>query len=182
MTRTDFNRNDFDQRERYPYPKAEPPRRYPQPVEKPQPNNPPALPRKSAIFMLIAAMLVVARVTIYGVVEQWGRRMQDLGAALTWGTGVAILLILLIWTIYECQHYGWLVVPGLIFLASSLLICASIYDPVLLDTGVPGKVTHPLWAAFGLTLTFLIAATPFLFRAMGFCLLLVTDPGRFIKK
>jgi hypothetical protein len=144
--------------------------------------TPPAVPRKSSIFLIIAAILVGARLLLYKVIEGWGTRAVDLGNALTMIFGVAVLVMILAWVLHESNSVGWLVAPNCVFLFVAILICAEIFDPNLLETGkCDGPVQHPGTAAAVLIFCLLFAATRLSFLAMGWLLLFVTDPRRYFK-
>jgi peptidoglycan/LPS O-acetylase OafA/YrhL len=148
-------------------------------LEKPKPAKPakPARPpKKSSIFLIIAALLVAARLLLFVVVEK--SRPTDLGVALNWAFGSAAAGMLLVWFYHDMQTEGWLVAGPLIFLAVTILICAAVFDPVLLQTGEPGPVQHPVIAAAALIACLLSAASRLICLIMAWLLIFVTNPGK----
>jgi hypothetical protein len=142
----------------------------------PRPPRPAIHPKGSSIFLIIAALLVAARLLLFEVVEK--SRPTDLGVALNWAFGSAVAGMLLVWFYHDMQTEGWLVAGPLIFLAVTILICAAVFDPVLLQTGEPGPVQHPVIAAAALIACLLSAASRMICLIMAWLLIFVTDPRK----
>lgn len=142
----------------------------------PRPAKPPAQPKQSSIFLIIAALLIAARLLLYVVVE--GSRPTDLGACLCWVFGLAVAGMIIVWFLHEIETEGWLVAGPFIFLTVTILICAAIFDPVLLQTGDPGPMEHPLIAAAALIFCLLFAASRVICLVIAWLLVFVTNPGK----
>jgi hypothetical protein len=150
--------------------------------ENPKSEKPPLQPRKSSIFLIIAALLVVARVVLFGVVEAWGTRASDVGMGTSAVLGLGMVGMILEWLAEEWRTEGWNSAGAVIFLAVGIMACIAILNPVFLETGKPGPVQHPVTAAAALIACFLLAASPVFRWIMGFLLVLVTDPWRAFQR
>jgi hypothetical protein len=147
----------------------------------PKPPKPPVQSKKSSIFLIIAALLVAARTVLFVVVEAWGTRATQLGVALNAIFGFAVLCMILLWIIYDFMVEKWIVAGSLIFLIVVILSCGACFDPILLETGQPGPVQHPVIAASGLIVSFLFAASHAFRWIMAWLLLFVTEPKRALR-
>jgi hypothetical protein len=143
-----------------------------------KPPRPPRQPKKSSIFLIIAALLLAARTALFIVVEAAGRRSPELGWVLNEAFGGAVILMILLWVIYDVMAEGWIVAGSLTFLIVATLSCCAYFDPGLVENGVPGPVQHPIVAAAALIASFLFAASHAFRWIMSWLLLLVTDPAR----
>jgi len=147
------------------------------PAPKPAPT-----PNKSTIFLIIAALEVLARLALFIVVEDWGNRANDLGVLVTTFGSIALLATVAGWANYEAQTVGWLVVPNCIFLLVATLICTSVFDPIVFENGKElGTVHDPVIAATAFILCLLFAATRLLFFAVWWLLSFITDPRKVFK-
>jgi hypothetical protein len=146
----------------------------------PRPARPTIHPKGSSIFLIIAALLVAARLLLFVVVEK--SRPTGLGVALSWAFGSAAAGMLVVWFYHDMQTEGWLVAGPLIFLAVTILICAAVFDPVLLQTGEPGPVQHPVIAAAALIACLLSAASRLIYLVMAWLLIFVTKPREAFKR
>jgi branched-subunit amino acid transport protein AzlD len=142
----------------------------------PRPLRPTVPPKKSSIFLIIAALLVAARLLLFVVVEK--SRPTDLGVALNWTFGSAVAGMLVVWFYHDMQTEGWLVAGPLIFLAVTIMICAAVFDPVLVQTGEPGPLQQPVIAAAALIACLLFAASRLICLVLAWLLIFVTDPGK----
>jgi hypothetical protein len=150
--------------------------------EKPRAPKPQKQPKRSSIFLILAAFMVSARLILYIVVENWGARASVIGLGLSAFFGFAVLCVLVLWAFSDRLTDGWIVVGTAIFLLVAILICGSIFDPVLLETGVAGPVQKPVTAAAALISCFLFAASGMTRWVMGFLLLFVTDPRKVFRR
>jgi branched-subunit amino acid transport protein AzlD len=146
----------------------------------PKAPRPSVQPKKSSIFLVIAALLVAARVLLFIVVEK--SRPTDLGGCVNWVFGSAIALMLAVWFYHDTKTERWLVAGPLIWLAATILISVSIFDPVLVQTGEFGPVQHPLIAAAALFACLLSAASRVMYLVMAWLLLFVTDPRKALTR
>jgi hypothetical protein len=144
--------------------------------------KPPRQPKKSSIFLILAAFIVAARLVLYSVVEAWGTRANNIGLGLSAVLGVAALCMIVLWALNDQMTEGWIVAGTSIFLLVAILICASVFDPVLLETGKPGPVQRPVIAAVALISCLLFAATGMTRWLMGLLLILVTDPRKVFQR
>jgi hypothetical protein len=148
----------------------------------PKPARPARPPKKSSIFLIIASLLLAARLVIYIVVEAWGKRANDLGMGISAVVGFTLVCMILLWVIHDFMAEGWIVAGSLTFLLVAILTCCSIFDPVLLETGNPGPVQHPAIACVALISSFLFAASPAFRWIMGWLLVFVTEPRRAFQR
>lgn len=145
-------------------------------LKTPRPPKAAHPPKKSSIFLILASMLDAARVLLFIVIEK--SRPTDLGTCLNWVFGPAIGIMLVVWFYHDTQTERWLVAGPLIVLAITILICVSLFDPVLVQTGELGPVQHPLIAAAALFASLLFAASRVIYLVMAWLLLFVTDPRK----
>jgi peptidoglycan/LPS O-acetylase OafA/YrhL len=148
-------------------------------LKAPKPQKP---PKRSSIFLILAAFMVIARLVLYIVVEDWGTRASNIGLGLSGILGFAVLCMIIFWAFNDQRTDGWIVAGASIFLLVAILICASIFDPVLMETGEPGPVQRPVIAAAALISCLLFAATGMTRWIMGWLLLLVSDPKRIFQR
>jgi len=148
----------------------------------PKPVKPARPPKKSSIFLIIASLLLAARLVLYIVVEAWGTRASDLGMGVSVVVGCAVVCMILLWVIYDFMAEGWIVAGSLTFLLVAILTCCSIFDPVLLETGNPGPVQHPVIACTALISSLLFAASHAFRWIMGWLLVFVTEPRRAFQR
>jgi hypothetical protein len=150
--------------------------------EKSKAIKPQKPPKRSSIFLIIAAFLVAARLTLYIVIESWGARATDLGQYVSVVFGIAVLGAILLWGINDYAAEGWIVAGTSIFLVVAILVCASIFDPVLLETGEPGRVQRPVIAATALIVCLFFAASNMPRLVLGWLLIFVSDPKGALKR
>jgi peptidoglycan/LPS O-acetylase OafA/YrhL len=150
--------------------------------EKQKAPKAPRQPKKSSIFLIIAALLVAARLVLFIVVEAWGQRASNLSPGLSAGFGFTVICMILIWSFHDWRADGWTVAGSLIFLFVAILVCVSTYDPVLLETGALGPVQRPVVGALALISSLLFAATRTFRWIMGWLLVFVTDPKGAFKR
>jgi hypothetical protein len=148
------------------------------PQERPRPSKPAAPPKRSSIFLIIAALLVAARVVLYLVVEHAGTRDTLLGYGVSAVFGFAGFCMIVAWAIDDYAVEGWITAGAAIFLVVEILISVSILDPNLLENGQPGPVQHPLPAAAVMISSLLFAATRTFRLIIGGLLLLISSPLR----
>jgi hypothetical protein len=136
----------------------------------------------SSIFLIIAALLVFARLVLFIVVEQWGTHFGDAGDFISVIVAIVVGLMVLKWLDEEWKTEGLTVAGSAIFLSASFVAWLGLFEPSLLGTADIGPLLHPVRAAAMLIICFLLAATPIFRWLMAFLLVFVTNPRRAFEK
>jgi hypothetical protein len=130
--------------------------------------------KRSSIFLIVAALIVAARLVIFIVVEQWGAQAKGLDFSISVGAIFFGVVAVIHWMGADYEEEGIILGGRVVFLAVQTLIAISILNPKIMSDADAGPPVHPVLASVFLIASLLLAATRLCFVIMRWLLKLVS--------